>query len=169
MLLEFFLVLIRADQISEQNSCMERKVSFKIFRVCLKLCSFFDFEFMKKILGMFKATQFLRFRVYQKNITTVLPRTHPGGNRNLNRTLAFNKKFSLKFFGFVKSSSVSSISSLSKNFTGLFCRTHLGGNRTLNRTVGFKKKNPSEIFCVCLKYCSFLDFEFIEKYYYSFS
>ena len=48
MLLEFFLVLIRGDQISQQNSCMERKVSFEIFRVCLKLCSFFDFEFIEK-------------------------------------------------------------------------------------------------------------------------
>ena len=43
------------------------------------------------------------------------------------------------------------------------------GNRTLNRTVGLEKKNPSEIFWVCLKYCSFSDFEFIEKCYYSFS
>ena len=36
-----------------------------------------------------------------KNVTRVFPRTHPGGTRSLNRTLAFNEKFASKFFGYV--------------------------------------------------------------------
>ena len=46
-----------------------------------------------------------------------------------------------------------------------FRRTHPGGGggRTLNRTLGLKKKIPSEICWVCLKFCSFLDFELIEN------
>ena len=38
----------------------------------------------------------------------------------------------------------------------------------LNRTW-IKKKIAPRIFCVCLKYCSFFDFEFIEKCYSNFS
>ena len=37
------------------------------------------------------------------------------------------------------------------------------GGGTLNRTVAFNKKIAFEIYWVCLKYCSFFDFEFIEK------
>ena len=37
-----------------------------------------------------------------------------------------------------------------------------GGTRTLNRTTAFNKKIPFEIFWVCLKLCSFFDFEYIE-------
>ena len=82
-----------------------------------------------------------------KNVTRVFPRTHPGGTRTLNSTLALNEKFPSKFFGYVQSSAVSSILSLSKNFTRHFFRIHPGGgNRTLNRTVGFKKKIPWKFF-----------------------
>ena len=44
-----------------------------------------------------------------------------------------------------------------------------GGTELSTELLDLKKKNPSEIFWVCLKYCSFLDFKFIEKCYYSFS
>ena len=146
ILLDFFVELIGGEEISEQNCWIRKK---KIF---------------SKFFGYLQSTVVSWILSLSKNVTRVIPRTHPGGTRTLNRTLAFNKKFRFKFFGYVYSSVVPSILNLSKNLTGLFCRTHLGGNRTLNRTAGIEKKH-FEIFWVRSKYCSFLDFEFIETCY----
>ena len=44
-----------------------------------------------------------------------------------------------------------------------------GGGAELSTELLDWKKNPVKIFWVCTKYCNFLDFEFIEKCYESFS
>ena len=36
------------DQNPQQNVAFNKKIAFEIFWVCLKLCSFFDFEFIAK-------------------------------------------------------------------------------------------------------------------------
>ena len=91
-----------------------------------------------------------------------------GGAELLTELLHLTKKFFSKFFGYVRSSAVSSILSLSKNVTRVFPTIHSGGTRILNRTLAFNEKIPFVIFCVCLKLCSFFDFEFIEKFYETF-
>ena len=40
----------------------------------------------------------------------------------------------------------------------------LESSSELNRTLGLKKKIASKIFWVCLNFCSFSDFQFIEKF-----
>ena len=48
MLLEFFVDVIRGGiELSTELFDLKKKIS-EIFCVCLKFCSFFDFEFIKK-------------------------------------------------------------------------------------------------------------------------
>ena len=147
MLLEFFPELIRGGPELSTELVHSTKNSLRNF------------------LGMFKVLQILGFWVYRKMLQEFFPELIRGGPEPSTELSHLTKKLPSKFFGYVWSSAVSWILSLSQNFTRLFCITHPGGIRTLNRTFGFEKKNPFKIFWVCLKYCSFLDFDVIEKCY----
>ena len=82
ILLDFFVELIRREQNSQQNCWNWKKIPSKFF-------------------GYVQSTVVSWILSLSKNVTRVLPRTHPGGTRTLNRTLAFNNKFNSKFFGYV--------------------------------------------------------------------
>ena len=79
MLLESSTELTRWDENSQQKSWIKKKIASKIFWVCLKYYSFFDFEFIEKRYSNFS------------HISS-------GGTRTLNSTVAFNKKIPFEIF-----------------------------------------------------------------------
>ena len=79
MLLESSTELTRGDENFQQKSWIKRKIASKIFRVCLKYCSFFDFEFIEK-----------RYSNFSHNSS--------GGTRTLDSTVAFTKKIPFEIF-----------------------------------------------------------------------
>ena len=93
MLLESSPEITLGDENSQQKSWIKNKIASKIFWVCLKYCSFFDFEFIEKFYSSFSHNS-------------------SGVTRTLNSTVAFNKKFPSKYFAYVSSSAFYLILSL---------------------------------------------------------
>ena len=79
MLLESSPELTRGDENSQQNSWIKYKIASKIFWVCLKYCSFFDFEFIEKCYSSFSHNS-------------------SEGTRTLNSTVAFDKTIPFEIF-----------------------------------------------------------------------
>ena len=149
ILLDIFLVFIRGggEQNSQQNCWIKKKKSLRNF------------------LGMFKVLYFLRFWVYRKILLEFCLELIRGGPELSTELLHLTKNSLWNFLGMFKALQFLRFWVYQKILLDFFVELIQGGNRTLNRTVGFEKKNLFEIFLVCSKYCSFLDFEFIEKCY----
>ena len=117
-----------------------------------------------KFFGYVQSTVVSWILSSSKHVTRVFPSTQPGGPDLSTELLPGTKSLLRNFSGMFKALQLHRFWVYRKILLDIFLEFIRGGTE-LSAELLDLKKNPFEIFWLCSKYCSFLDFEFIEKCY----